>query len=63
MFMLKRKKRRKKNREKGGKGKNSEFSRRLIIFLAMGHNVSWHCHQRVPLAALPWQLSAPSTLS
>jgi hypothetical protein len=35
--MLKRKKRRKKNREKGGKGKNSEFSRRLIIFLAMGH--------------------------
>jgi hypothetical protein len=35
--MLKRKKRREKGGKRGGEGKNSEFSRRLIIFNAIGH--------------------------
>jgi hypothetical protein len=37
MFMLKRKKRKEKRGKRGEKGKNSEFSRRWIIFYANEH--------------------------
>jgi hypothetical protein len=37
MFMLKRKKRSGKGGKRGGKGTNSDFYRRLIIFYAIGH--------------------------